>query len=87
MLRVAASSGAVEWMRRQPQGRQTKQNARQEAFYKLEKATKPRVKDPKLELNEDGQRRMGGNILKVRDVWSDARKEPSGVVPFSFVLY
>ena len=53
-------------MRRQPQGRQTKQNARQEAFYKLEKSTKPRVKDPSLELAEDGQRRLGGNILKVR---------------------
>ena len=55
-------------MRRQPQGRQTKQNARQEAFYKLEKSTKPRVKDPKLEISEDGQRRLGGNILKLRNV-------------------
>lgn len=58
----------LEWMRRQPQGRQTKQNARQDAFYKLEKSTKPRVKDPKLELAEEGQRRMGGNILKLRNV-------------------
>eukprot|EP00578_Thalassiosira_sp_NH16_P009879 CAMPEP_0181116778 /NCGR_PEP_ID=MMETSP1071-20121207/22137_1 /TAXON_ID=35127 /ORGANISM="Thalassiosira sp., Strain NH16" /LENGTH=665 /DNA_ID=CAMNT_0023201055 /DNA_START=165 /DNA_END=2161 /DNA_ORIENTATION=- len=58
----------LEWMRRQPQGRQTKQKARQEAYYKLEKSTKPRVKDPKLEIEEDGQRRMGGNILKMRDV-------------------
>ena len=47
-------------MRRQPQGRQT--NARQEAFYKLEKSTKPRVKDPIR------QRRLGGNILKLRNV-------------------
>lgn len=55
----------VSWMRKQPQGRQTKQKARQEAFYNLEKSTKPRVKDPTLELNDDGQRRVGGNILKV----------------------
>lgn len=56
----------LEWMRRQPQGRQTKQNARQEAFYKLEKSTKPRIIDPSLELSDEGQRRLGGNILKVR---------------------
>jgi ATP-binding cassette subfamily F protein uup len=55
----------LEWMRRQPQARETKQKARIEAFYKLEKSTKPRVKDPALELAE-GQRRLGGNILKVR---------------------
>ena len=55
-------------MRRQPQARQSKQKARQDAFYKLEKSTKPRVKDPTLELTEDGQRRLGGNILKMRNV-------------------
>lgn len=54
----------LEWMRRQPQARETKQKARIDAFYKLEKSTKPRVKDPTLELT-DGQRRLGGNILKV----------------------
>ena len=64
----STSQHTVEWMRRQPQGRQTKQNARQEAFYKLEKSTQPRVKDPKLEISEDGQRRLGGNILKLRNV-------------------
>jgi len=58
----------LAWMRKQPQGRQTKQQARQDAFYKLEASTKPRVKDPTLELDEGQQRRMGGNILKLRDV-------------------
>ncbi|KAL7504837.1 hypothetical protein ACHAXN_002377 [Cyclotella atomus] len=57
----------LEWMSRQPQARETKQKARMDAFYKLEKSTKPRVKDPTLELN-DGQRRLGGNILKLRNV-------------------
>jgi hypothetical protein len=55
----------VDWMRRQPQARQTKQKARIDAFYKLEKSTKPRVRDPSLDLGEEGQRRLGGNILKV----------------------
>eukprot|EP00579_Thalassiosira_antarctica_P002481 CAMPEP_0201872018 /NCGR_PEP_ID=MMETSP0902-20130614/4815_1 /ASSEMBLY_ACC=CAM_ASM_000551 /TAXON_ID=420261 /ORGANISM="Thalassiosira antarctica, Strain CCMP982" /LENGTH=756 /DNA_ID=CAMNT_0048398177 /DNA_START=44 /DNA_END=2314 /DNA_ORIENTATION=- len=58
----------LAWMRKQPQGRQTKQKARQDAFHQLEKSTKPRVKDPSLELSEEGQRRLGGNILKLRDV-------------------
>ena len=58
----------LSWMRRQPQGRQTKQKARQQSFYQLEKSTKPRVKDPALELSDEGQRRLGGNILKMRNV-------------------
>ena len=55
-------------MRRQPQARQTKQKARQQSFYQLEKSTKPRVKDPALELSDEGQRRLGGNIMKMRNV-------------------
>jgi len=60
----------LEWMRRQPQGRQTKQKARQNAFYVLEKATKPRVVDPNLNLGgDDGdQRRLGTNVLKLKHV-------------------
>lgn len=57
----------LDWMRRQPQARETKQKARIDAFYKLEKSTKPRVQDPTLELT-DGQRRLGGNILKVGQI-------------------
>ena len=66
----------VDWMRRQPQARETKQKARIEAFYKLEKSTKPRVKDPTLELNDDGQRRLGGNILKVSFELNTAKAAP-----------
>jgi len=62
-------AGELEWMRKQPQGRQTKQKARQDAFYKLETSTKPRVLDPNLNLGgEDGQRRLGGNVLKLKNV-------------------
>jgi ATP-binding cassette subfamily F protein uup len=58
----------LDWMRRQPQARETKAKARIEAFYKLEKATKPRSKDPNLTLNSADQRRLGGNIMKLKDV-------------------
>ena len=43
----------LDWMRRQPQARETKQKARIDAFYKLEKSTKPRLVDSPLELGDD----------------------------------
>lgn len=58
----------LEWMRRQPQARATKQKARQDAFYILEKSTKPRVVDPKLDMDKSGQRRLGNNVLKLKNV-------------------
>jgi len=58
----------LDWMRRQPQARESKSKARIDAFYKLEKATKPRSLDPSLALANDGQRRMGGNILSMQNV-------------------
>jgi ATP-binding cassette subfamily F protein uup len=57
----------LAWMRKQPSGRQSKSKARQEAFFKLEKMTKPRKTDPALTLNND-DRRLGGNILKMENV-------------------
>lgn len=58
----------LEWMRRQPQARQTKSKSRIDAFYKLQKATKPRTKDESLILESGGNRRIGGKILSVRGV-------------------
>jgi ATP-binding cassette subfamily F protein uup len=59
----------LDWMRRQPQARQTKAKSRIEAFYKLEKSAKPRPRDPNLSIEIDGEkRRLGGNILKMRGV-------------------
>jgi ATP-binding cassette subfamily F protein uup len=52
-------------MRRQPQARQTKSKARIDAFYKLEKATKPRPLDPNLALDSGPQQRIGTKILSV----------------------
>ena len=57
----------LEWMRRQPQARETKQKARIDAFYRLEAATKPMPKDPSLSLSTE-TRRLGGKILSMRNV-------------------
>jgi ABC transport system ATP-binding/permease protein len=57
----------LEWMRRQPQARQTKSKARIDAFYKLQTSTKPRPQDTMLSL-ESTDRRIGGNIMSMKNV-------------------
>jgi ATP-binding cassette subfamily F protein uup len=59
----------LDWMRRQPQARESKSKARIDAFYKLQKATKPRAREAALSLESaGGERRMGGKILSMRNV-------------------
>lgn len=59
----------LEWMRRQPQARESKSKARIDAFYKLQKSTKPRPRDASLSIDNDGgQRRIGGKIVSMRNV-------------------
>jgi len=61
----------LEWMRRQPQARQSKSKARIDAFYKLEKSTKPRPRDPNLDLVEISNgdtRRIGTKIVSMKGV-------------------
>jgi ATP-binding cassette subfamily F protein uup len=59
----------LEWMRRQPQARQTKAKARIEAFFKLEKAAKPRPRDASLTISKNGENnRLGTKILSLRNV-------------------
>jgi ATP-binding cassette subfamily F protein uup len=58
----------LEWMRRQPQARQTKSKARIDAFYKLQQATKPRPLDPSLSIDSEGKQRLGSKILSMRNV-------------------
>jgi len=60
-------SRELKWMRKQPSGRQSKSKARQEAFYKLEKMTKPKPFNSKLILEND-DRRLGTNILRMENV-------------------
>jgi ATP-binding cassette subfamily F protein uup len=72
-VRAAKSKYKVEldWMRRQPQARESKSKARIDAFYKLEKSTKPRPRDPNLDLVQTSggtERRIGGKILSMRNV-------------------
>lgn len=58
----------LDWMRRQPQARQSKSKSRIDAFYKLRKATKPRAKEASLSLESGNGRRIGGKILSLRNV-------------------
>jgi ATP-binding cassette subfamily F protein uup len=55
-------------MRRQPKAREVKQKARIQAFYKLETSTKPRPSEVSLDLSNDGQQRLGNNILRMKNV-------------------
>ena len=57
----------LDWMRRQPQARETKQKARIDAFYRLQASTKPKPLDPSLTLSAE-TRRLGGKILSLRNV-------------------
>jgi len=61
----------LDWMRRQPQARQTKAKARIDAFYKLQSAVKPKPRENTIQLLDGvagSDRRMGGKILSMRGV-------------------
>lgn len=61
----------LEWMRRQPQARQSKSKSRIDAFYKLEKSTKPRPHDPNLDLvqiSNGDTRRIGTKTVSMKGV-------------------
>ena len=56
----------LEWMRRQPQARQSKSKSRIDAFRTLEKTVKPQSKEGTVVLvDNQKQRRMGNNVLQV----------------------
>ncbi|TGE06398.1 ABC-F family ATP-binding cassette domain-containing protein [Hymenobacter fodinae] len=54
----------LEWMRRQPQARGTKQKARIDAFYETQEKAKGRIKGPEMELSVKTTR-QGGKIIEV----------------------
>ncbi|WP_045688971.1 ABC-F family ATP-binding cassette domain-containing protein [Hymenobacter sp. AT01-02] len=54
----------LEWMRRQPQARGTKQKARIDAFYETQEKAKTKLKGPDLELSVKTTR-QGGKIIEV----------------------
>jgi len=57
----------AEWIRRQPQGRQSKASARIDSFYQLQDSLKPKNITEKVNL-EVINRRMGRNILELQNV-------------------
>ncbi|MBW3128763.1 ABC-F family ATP-binding cassette domain-containing protein [Hymenobacter profundi] len=54
----------LEWMRRQPQARGTKQKARIDAFYETQEKAKTKIGGPQLELSVKTTR-QGGKIIEV----------------------
>lgn len=54
----------LEWMRRQPQARGTKQKARVDAFYETQEKAKTKLKGPEMELSVKTTR-QGGKIIEV----------------------
>jgi ATP-binding cassette subfamily F protein uup len=58
----------LEWMRRQPQARESKAKARVDAFAKLQQAVKPRPSEPNLRIETNGQQRLGTNVLALKHV-------------------
>ncbi|SNC60169.1 ATP-binding cassette, subfamily F, uup [Hymenobacter gelipurpurascens] len=74
----------LEWMRRQPQARGTKQKARIDAFYDTQEKAKGRIKGPEMELSVKTTR-QGGKIIEVEHL----HKEFGGKVvldDFSYVF-
>lgn len=57
----------LEWMRRQPKARGTKQKARIEAFYDLKEKASHKIDDKKVELDMKMQR-LGGKIMELHNV-------------------
>ena len=76
---VANLGQELEWMRRQPQARQTKSRARTEAFADLEANVKSSTGDTRPDASMDllhgkdareerrNQRRIGTNVMKVSE--------------------
>ncbi|RYU77186.1 ABC-F family ATP-binding cassette domain-containing protein [Hymenobacter persicinus] len=54
----------LEWMRRQPQARGTKQKARIDAFYETQEKAKTKIGGPQMELSVKTTR-QGGKIIEV----------------------
>ncbi|MBD2716353.1 ABC-F family ATP-binding cassette domain-containing protein [Microvirga sp. STR05] len=54
----------LEWMRRQPQARGTKQKARIDAFYETQEKARTKIKGPDMELSVKTTR-QGGKIIEV----------------------
>lgn len=57
----------LEWMRKQPKARGTKQKARIDAFYETKEKANQKIEDKKVELDMKMQR-LGGKIIELHNV-------------------
>lgn len=57
----------LEWMRKQPRARGTKQKARIDAFYETKEKASQKIEDKKVELDMKMQR-LGGKIIELHNV-------------------
>lgn len=57
----------LEWMRKQPRARGTKQKARIDAFYETKEKASQKIEDKKVELDMKMQR-LGGKIIELQNV-------------------
>lgn len=74
----------LEWMRRMPQARGTKSQARQNAFYDLEEKTKQRTDHQKVTLNVK-MARQGNKILELENV-KQTFEEKNIINDFTYVF-
>lgn len=60
-------SRELEWMRRQPKARGTKQKARQDSFYDIEEKAKTKVDQAKMQITMQ-MNRLGSKILELENI-------------------
>ncbi len=74
----------IEWMRRQPKARGTKQKARIDAFYETKEKAQQKVENKKVELDMKMQR-LGGKIIELTNI-SKAYGEQQIIDKFSYIF-
>lgn len=74
----------LEWMRRQPKARSTKQKARIDAFYETQEKASKKIENKKVELDMKMQR-LGGKIIELHHV-SKSFPELKVIDDFSYMF-
>ncbi len=58
----------LEWMRKQPRARTTKNKSRQGNFYEVEKKAKQRIEDAQMQL-QTKMNRLGGKVVELKKIY------------------
>ena len=74
----------IEWMRRQPKARGTKQKARIDAFYETKEKAQQKIENKKVELDMKMQR-LGGKIIELSNI-SKAYGDQKIIENFSYIF-